>query len=176
MNPTNRWLETNNQDEIVSRRPLAQRIMFGLWVGPLLWLTYWVVQMSLPSFAKSFTGPALWAAAAFILLCLVLPAFCFLNGTSARRFRLDIHHRRYSLSNGVLCWTWTKHGETSGGEVYISRTKSGSSVVLFGAQHWKYGLPFEFCKTETEAYSLAGEIASKMGLDVRTSPSSRATG
>ncbi len=168
MNPANRWLETNNQDEIVSRRPLAQRIMFGLWVGPLLWLTCWVVQMSLPSFAKSFTGPALWAAAAFMPLCLVLLAACFLNGTSSRRFRLDIQHQRYSLSDGILCWTWTKRGETSGGELSVSRTKSGSSVVLFKARHWKYGLPFEFCKTEAEARSLAWEIAEKLRLDVRT--------
>lgn len=175
MNPVNRWLEKNDQDEIISRRPLAQRIMFGLWVGPLLWLTYWVVQMSLPSLAKSSTGPALWAAAAFMPLCLILPAACFLNGTSSRRFRLDIQQRRYSLSNGILCWAWTKHGETSGGELSVSRTKSGSSVVLFKAQRWKYGLPFEFCETEAEARSLAWEIADKMGLKVKTSVGLRAT-
>jgi hypothetical protein len=161
------WLEKNDQNEIISRRPLAQRFMFGLWVGPLLWLTYWVVQMSWSSLAKSSTGPALWAAAAFMPLCLILTAACFLNGTSQRRFRLDIQQQRYSLSQGILWWTRTKQGETRGGELSVSRTKSGASVVSFKARQWKSGLPFEFCKTQQDAQSLACDIADKLSLSVR---------
>ena len=160
---TAQWLEKNDQDEIISRRPMTERVLFGFATGFFIWLTYNVV----PNLLSLFSDPAAWGAVSFILLILGLLVFCFLFGAGPRRLRLDVRRQEYSFQQGIPFLTWTKQGQISGGDFYVSRSKSGYYQVRFRAPRWKFGLPIASFETAEEACSQAWQIASKLGLLVK---------
>jgi len=158
-----KWLEKNDHDEIISRRPMAERAQFGLFTMFLVWLGYLLA--SQPRFQS--VDPALWGAAAFFIATFGSLTLCFLNGAGPRRLCFDIRQQQYSFTQGFPLLTWTKWGPTAGGEIYVFPTKSGYHQIRFQAQGWKGGLPIESFKTEQQARSQAGEIADRLGLTVR---------
>ncbi|MGI4790896.1 MAG: hypothetical protein ACRYFS_18860 [Janthinobacterium lividum] len=157
------WITKSNQTEIISRRPIAQRIVFGFYAGFLVCLTYKVVTGLLPLLSDS----AAWGAIAFIVLALVSLILCFLLGAGPRQMLLNLEKQEYSLKRGFPFLTWTTQGTTSEGKIYVSETRSGSYQVRFQAQGWRGGLPIEFFETKADAHSTAREIASKIGLSTR---------
>lgn len=156
-----KWLERNDHDEIISRRPVAERAQSGLCTAFLVWGGYLLA--SQPGFRQP-VDPALRGAAAFVVASLGSLTLCFLFGAGPRRLCFDVQQRRYSLTQGIPFLTRTKRGPTHGGEVYVYAAKSGYHQIRFRAQGWKGGLPIESFKTQQEARSQAWEIAGRLGL------------
>ncbi|MEO7716435.1 MAG: hypothetical protein ABIY70_09535 [Capsulimonas sp.] len=160
------WLETDNQEIIVSRRPMAQRRMFGALAAALSWLAAEGIRQTLMTGGSpELAGMPLYQLGPSILLTPFI--LIFLHGAGPRCFCLKIREREYSFQQGFPLLTWTSHGQTAGGEIYVTRTKSGQSVVCFRAAQWRYGLPFAYFATEAEASDKAWEIAGKLDLSFR---------
>ena len=160
------WLAQNNSEQIVSRRPMTQRVGFSVFAAFLMWLTGKVLPNLLPLLSDHAAAPA----AAFLMLILLSLMFCFLLGTGPNQLCLDLRRRQYSLKQGILFLTWTRRGQIGDGEIYVACTRSRQYQVRFRAQHWKYGLPIESLKTEKEARLLAQEIAERLQVSVKLMP------
>jgi len=152
------WLQENNPERIVSRRPFSQRVGFGLYAACLLWVTAKVVPHLLPLLHDRAAAPA----AVTMALMLISLSVCFLFGTGPNRLCLDSQSRGYSLTQGIFGLTWTRRGQIGNDEVCVSCTRSRQYQVRFRAQHWKYSLPMASLETEQEACRLAREIADKL--------------
>lgn len=160
---TARWLDKNDHAEIVSRRPMTERVLFGVSTALLAWL----IGAAVVRFRPLLSDPGDWAVLLPFILLLCLPACCFLLGAGPRRLRLDVMRHRYTLTQGIPLLTWTKQGPTSGGELYISQTQSGRHQIRFRAPRWRFGLPLEAYDTDEQARSQARQIADKLDLNVR---------
>ncbi len=159
-----RWLVKNDQDEVVSRRPMPPRVVAGLYAAGFAWGTVAFVQFLILGSLNPDSGGRL-AAILFALLSLITGVFLFNSGP--RRLAIDLQERRYSFTQGFPLLTWTTQGPTAGGELSINRVKSGPHQVRFRAPGWKYGLPLEIYMTEGDARALAWHLASELGLNVR---------
>jgi hypothetical protein len=160
---TSSWLETDNQDIIVSRRPMPQRLWFGALAAAIAWLAGYGIHKTLATGDVS----AAWATAAVMLLLYGPMILVFLHGAGSRCFRLKIREREYSFQQGFPLLTWTSQGQTAGGELSVTRTKSGQFQVRFRPPGWRYGLPIAYFATEAEARDKAWQIAGKLDLSVR---------
>lgn len=107
-----RWLVKNDQDEVVSRRPMLSRGVAGLFAAGSAWGTVAFVQFSLLGSLNSEFG-GLLAAILFALLSLITGVFLFNSGP--RRLSLDLQKRHYSFTQGFPFLEWTKEGQTDGG-------------------------------------------------------------
>ena len=157
-----RWLEQNNSEQIISQRPLSLRVC----CGALAFCIACVAVTILPSSPDRIAAPA----AITVALMLVSLTLCLLLGTGPNRLYLDLRRQQYSLKQGMLGLTWTRCGQIGEGELYVVCTRSRQYQIRFRAQHWKYGLPIEALKTETEARLLAQEIAERLQVSVRLKP------
>ena len=164
MNST--WLEQNNQNQIISQRPLPQRIIFGVFAVCLAWMALTI----LPNFQPLLADHAAAPTAVVIALMLGSLVLCFLLGTGPNRLCLNLQRRQYTLKQGILGLTWTRRGQIGDGEVYVSCTRSRQYQVRFRAQRWKYGQPIESLTTEKEARLLAREIAERLSVSIKLRP------
>lgn len=155
------WLVRNDQDEVVSRRPLPPRIMAGLFAAICAWGT-----VAFPAFLVSggiTSESGGWMAVVLSGLFLFLLTVSFLFNTGPRCLSLDLKNHRYSFTQGFPLLTWTKHGQTEGSELSLNRVKSGPWQVRFRAPGWKYGMPLEIYMTEGDARALAGRLVDELG-------------
>ena len=160
------WLEQNDLERVVSRRPLTLRVC----CGALSFCLACVALAILPSFSPLLFDRSAAPGAVTIALMLVSLSVCLLLGTGPNRLCLNLQGRQYSLKQGILFLTWTRRGQIGDGEIYVSCTRSRQYQVRFRAQRWKYGLPIESLKTEKEARLLAQEIAERLGVRVKPMP------
>lgn len=159
------WLVKNDQDKVVSRRPMPSRVVAGLFAAGSAWGTVAVVLFLVSGGITMESGG--WLAVLFSALLLSFLTGVFLFNSGPRRLFIDLRERWYSFTQGFPFLDWTKEGQTDGGELSLNRVKSGPSQVRFRAPGWKFGLPLEVYMTEVDALALAGRLANELGLSVR---------
>ncbi len=147
------WLVKNDRDAVVSCRPLPARIMAGIFGSICVWGAVAFTAFLVSGGLTSQSGG--WVAVILSALLLFLLTVTFLFNTGPRRLSLDLQNHRYSFTQGFPLLTWTKHGQTDGGELSLNRVKSGPWQVRFRAPGWKFGLPLEIYMTEDDARSLS---------------------
>ena len=157
-----RWLVKDDQEGIVSRRPLSVRIVNGLLAAVCAIGTVRFVRFLILADLDSASGGWLAVILSTLLLSLITVVFLFISGPC--RLSIDLRERRYSFTQGFPLLTWTKHGQVEGGELFLNRVKSGPWQVRFRAPGWKYGLPLEIYMTENDARSLEGRLSEERGL------------
>ena len=160
-----RWLVKNGKDELITRRPMVCRLMAGFTTIVCLCSMAWFLSLMVSEGAT--LHPSGWWSASILALVLILCTFSAFFSAGPRRLSLDLRTRRYSFTQGPPLLSWTKQGQTDGGELSLNRVKSGPWQVRFRASGWKFGLPLEVYMTEEDARALAQRLADELGLSVR---------